>query len=281
MTNEPYLEITLPVSQADQDLAVAMLSTLGFDGFEQRPDVLIAFIPERSAGENIPESIEEELAAVGIRLTGMSRRRIEPQNWNATWEAGIQPFRVGDFFIKPDWREEQPEPGEILLIITPKMAFGTGNHETTRLILRHLPGLVVQNRSVIDVGMGTGILSIAAVKSGASLAFGFDIDEWSVLNANENAVLNHVEEAVRFVKGSFDTLGPVEQAETVFANLQRHIIIEFQTQLANSVLPGGKLVLSGILIHEVDEIRRLPAFSALQELLRDTDGEWAMLVLEK
>jgi ribosomal protein L11 methyltransferase len=162
------------------------------------------------------------------------------------------------------------------------MAFGTGSHETTRLILEAFPTLITPGASVLDVGTGTGILSIAAVRYGASSAYGFDIDDWSVLNANENAALNGVLESTTFVLGTFATLeGQIQPADVVFANLQRHIIVELQQKLVQAMRPHGKLVLSGILSHETDFIREQPAFAMLYETSRKILNDWAMLILEK
>jgi ribosomal protein L11 methyltransferase len=207
---------------------------------------------------------------------------IQPQNWNAVFEASIEPLIVGPFYVRPEWRTEPAPAGQIELIITPKMAFGTGSHETTRLILEAFPTLITPGASVLDVGTGTGILAIAAVRYGASSAYGFDIDEWSALNAKENAALNGVLESTTFVLGTFATLeGQIQPADVVFANLQRHIIVELQQKLVQAMRPHGKLVLSGILSHETDFIRELPAFAMLHETSRKTIGDWAMLILEK
>jgi ribosomal protein L11 methyltransferase len=283
MTNEVYLEYRFELQGEDQELAVAVLSEIGYEGFEQQYDALIGYVPKSVVSENaFPETLKDAFRSVNLMVPAFRVAEIQPQNWNAVFEASIEPLIVGPFYVRPEWRTEPAPAGQIELIITPKMAFGTGSHETTRLILEAFPKLITPGNSVLDVGTGTGILAIAAVRYGASSAYGFDIDEWSALNAKENAALNGVLESTTFVLGTFATLeGQLQPADVVFANLQRHIIVELQQKLVQSMRPHGKLVLSGILSHETDFIRELPAFAMLHETSRKTIGDWAMLILEK
>jgi ribosomal protein L11 methyltransferase len=283
MTNDIYRAYTFELAGDDQDLAVAVLTEIGFEGFEQKYDQLIGYVPDvTAAADTFLSLLKEAFRSVNLGIPSFTQEIIQPQNWNATFEAGIEPLGAGPFYIRPEWRTDPTPSGKTLLIITPKMAFGTGSHETTRLILEAFPSLITPGISVLDVGTGTGILAIAAVKSGSGKAFGFDIDEWSALNANENAAMNGVAEKTTFVQGTFSSLREdIHSASLVFANLQRHIIIELQQDLEHALLPHGKLVLSGILSHEIDEIRNQPAFSALTEVKRATLGDWAMLILQK
>ncbi len=147
-----------------------------------------------------------------------SEEIVADQNWNEQWEETISAQTIGRFYVKPTWDNSTVPPDKILLEIDPKMSFGTGYHETTRLMLRFLPDVLEEGDHVIDAGTGTGILSIAAIKLGAKSAFAFDIDEWSINNTLENIILNGVSKKITVREGSSEVILGEEKADVLLAN---------------------------------------------------------------
>lgn len=276
-TEQIYLEIkiTLPVDY--HELFIAELMDLDFDGFEQFDDYLLAYIPASRYNDVSREHLEKLVASLPVagRLDG--ERVYEPQNWNEQWEQTIQPMQVGKFYIRPTWTPVQTPDGLVLLEIDPKMAFGTGYHETTRLMLRMLPNCDVANAQVLDVGTGTGVLAIAALKIGAAHAFGFDIDEWSYVNATENAYLNGVNERFEIKEGSFEVIPAAKTYDLVLANVNRNMLLSTSRQITDQVATGGTLVLSGLLDVDEEAIMNNDDYAALDHVERMQENEWICL----
>ena len=164
------LEFELPDELHEQ--FIAELMDQDFYGFEQLDNKLIAFIESPRYNDTTREFIEQ-MISLFPNVSFREVESIEEKNWNEVWEQTIQPQRVGNFLVKPTWSNEKAKMSEILLEIDPKMAFGTGYHETTRLMLRQFSMLDFADKVVMDAGTGTGILAIASIKSGASRAVGF------------------------------------------------------------------------------------------------------------
>ena len=242
-----YLKLVIQIANKYQEPLIAELFDMGFDGFEQRDDQIITYVQKENFGISDRERIDMLLAAYPDGGFIESEEVVADQNWNQQWEETIKAQTVGSFFIKPTWSQEAVPQDKILLEIDPKMSFGTGYHETTRLILQLLPDVIADNDFVIDAGTGTGILSIAAIKLGAHHAFAFDIDEWSISNTKENILLNEVGESIAVEKGSSEVLSQKSKADVVLANIERNTIIDLFSDLDAALKKGGMIVLSGLL----------------------------------
>lgn len=276
-TIEPYLALTLRVDDELHELLIAEIMDLGFEGFEQEPQHLVAYLPQRAYAASMEEELDQKLKRWSKEFGVIHIQEHEPKNWNEIWEASIKPVEAGAFFLIPSWYNGAINTRVKTLVIEPKMAFGTGHHETTKLMLEEISAIDCAGKSVLDVGTGTGVLAIAALVQGAQHAFGFDIDEWSEQNAQENAVLNGVEDRFTIKIGSFETVAPEQRFDLVLANLQRHIILENAEALLSTVKKGGTLLLSGILTHEVDQIRTSSLFRNLPTPKVKSMGEWVMM----
>ena len=187
-----YICLNISLKEEFQEIFIAELFDMDFEGFEQEGDVLTASIKASELDDYMREEIEDMLTAFGDGAYIINEEIVEPQNWNELWEKSIKPQEIGKFYVRPTWAPPVEDPEKIELVIDPKMAFGTGYHATTRLILEWLPDVINTDDVILDAGTGTGILGIAALKLGAKSAFGFDIDEWSEENAIENIALNHI-----------------------------------------------------------------------------------------
>jgi ribosomal protein L11 methyltransferase len=272
--------LTVALPDAYHELLIAELADLGFDAFEQEDGAVVAHGPAAVWTGVAREAVEEWLHVRGLPVA-ITERTMLAVNWNARWEATVRPIPVGPFVVAPTWAEVPPEhAGKTLLLIDPKMSFGTGYHESTRLALRFLPGLVRGGERVLDAGTGTGILAIAALRLGAREALGFDIDPWSTENAAENAALNGVSDRFEVREGSVEVVAETG-FDLVLANIHLEVLRELLPLLVEKLADGGRLVLAGLL-----EMQREPMVEAAEAAgltLYDeaTEGEWWACVCEK
>jgi ribosomal protein L11 methyltransferase len=278
-TSYIQLEISLPADL--HEIIIAELSDMDFEGFDQQGDVLLAWIPSPGFDDVKRERIEEILIRIGGGANIISVKEEEPRNWNSIWEESIQPMQVGRFYITPTWGKKEETGRLITLLIDPKMAFGTGYHETTRIILRLLPDFINGQESVLDAGTGTGILAIASIKLGAKQAFGFDIDEWSFQNATENILLNEVADNVTIKLGSEETIPHGQHFEVVIANINRNILIEMAPVLCNAVENNGMLLLSGLLHSDEQSILNNEHFALLKHVKTERENDWIGMAFRK
>lgn len=268
-----YIKLVIAIADEYQELLIAELFDMGFDGFQQQDDKLITYITKEDFGVGDREQIKQLLAGFSENSFIESEELVGDQNWNEQWEQTIRAQEIGPFFIKPTWDTKPVPEDKILLEIDPKMSFGTGYHETTRLILNLLPQLIHQNDRVIDAGTGTGILSIASIKLGAAEVFAFDIDDWSIKNTQENILLNGVEDRITVKQGSSEVIPPNTKADVLLANIERNVIIELLPDFIDVLKKGGDLVLSGLLESDrQDLVSRLEPAAEIVNIVQE--NEW-------
>lgn len=277
------LDIALAEEYHDVFLGYLLLEEFQFVGTEQTADAYQLYI-EMADEQAFAEYLKalESLMSHYDMGTLVGHSLLEDKNWNEEWEKGLRSVDVPPFFIKPDvWKGAVPEE-RIVLRINPKMAFGTGYHETTRLVLSMIPEYCTKGCSVIDAGAGTGVLSIAALKIGAKVALGFDIDPWSKVNAEENARLNQVEDSFEVYLGSVEQLQGKEKADLVMANINRNALVELLPDISQYVKSNGILVLSGLLESDKDDIMSLELLeSNYKPINYKNEGEWIALAFKK
>lgn len=276
-----YLEITIEIPSEYQEILISELLDHDFDGFEQNDNYLLAYIPHALFNDVTRTFLETWTILQSFPCSVISEKIYEPQNWNESWEKTIKPMTIGQFFLRPTWAAEPTPENKVLLEIDPKMAFGTGYHETTRLMLRFLPDVISKGDTVLDIGTGTGILAIAAIKLGAQHAFGFDIDEWSSVNATENAYLNNVSSQFVVKEGSFDIIPENTVYNVVLANVNRNMLLSTSAQITNRVKPGGQLLLSGLLDSDEDTILGNPHYATLTHKETIRENEWISIHFER
>jgi ribosomal protein L11 methyltransferase len=195
-------------------------------------------------------------------------------NWNAAWEATIQPIRVPPFIIRPSWSAASEQDAEMIeLVIDPKMSFGTGYHETTRLVLRAISDVLRPGHSVLDAGSGTGILAVAACKLGAARVVAFDFDEWCAINAAENFLRNDCANKITWFTGTMSAVPP-DQFDLIVANINRSVLIEILQELKTRLLPNGHVVLAGLLLSDRELMLKVIGDTGLTVVAEDSEGEW-------
>ncbi len=245
------------------------------------------YLPVDDQLEGRRQRIEEALYFLG-RIHPLSEPQFTPlaeTNWAEAWKQHYRPIAVGRRLrIVPAWITP-PDDGRLTIHIDPGMAFGTGTHPTTQLCLELLEEHCSQRCDLLDIGCGSGILSIAALKLGAGRAFGVDTDPDAVAAAVENARRNGVSDRAAFAVGSLDVIRrgafPVRQAPLVVANILAHILIRLLDDgLADLVAPDGRLLLSGILEEQIPQMEAALQRHALQVSDRRQIEDWIALAVE-
>ncbi len=274
-----YIRLHIHIPAQYQEILIAELFDRDFDGFEQESDMLIASVPANLFDDVKREEIEQILFGIG-EAELLQEELVTPQNWNKNWEATIKPQTLGKFYVRPTWGVPVDEKtGLTEILIDPKMAFGTGYHATTRLILGFLPDIIEKGDTVLDAGTGTGILGIAALKLGAGSVFGFDIDEWSKANAEENIQLNKVHN-FQVELGSVEVIPDNAVYDVILANINRNALAQLLPALLRYLKPGGKIMLSGLLDTDEEFMLGQPSVSKLTYLETRQEQEWIALLLK-
>ncbi|MCC5940991.1 MAG: 50S ribosomal protein L11 methyltransferase [Balneolaceae bacterium] len=275
-----YLKFEFNLIDDLHEIIIAELMDLDFYGFEQFDDRLIAYV-EKSRFNDSHRELIEQMIAVYPEASFSELDEVEEQNWNETWEKTIQPQKIGNFLVKPTWALQKPTDDEILLEIDPKMAFGTGYHATTRLILRQLSEIDFRGKRVMDAGTGTGILAIASVKLGAKRAIGFDFDPWSKENAFENTVINQVQNKVDIRFGGIEQISRDEIFDVTLANINRNVILEIIPFLVEHTVNGGSILLTGLLDSDEEIVREKLSSQPVQITDLQQENEWILFQIEK
>lgn len=231
-------------------------------------------------------SLQERLSHLSLRLSELSvcwqTREVREEDWATAWQAYYKPVRVGKHIVvKPSWEDYIARVGETVIELDPGMAFGCGTHATTAMCLTLLEELVLGCTVVYDVGTGSGILAVAAALLGARQVIAVDIDELAVRTAQDNAERNGVSKQVLAVQGNLlDNLAG-GQADLIMANIIADAIIQLAPEAAAALKPGGKLIVSGIIIERADEVRRALDDAGLAPKQELTEGEWIAMVYQK
>ncbi|RFS19760.1 50S ribosomal protein L11 methyltransferase [Chitinophaga silvatica] len=268
-----HIAITIQVNDTLTDLLIAQLSEIGFEGFEEQEQKLIAYIPADDLQE---EALNDILAPHGITYT---KEIIQPVNWNAVWESNFQPVLVDDFCgIRAEFHDAfNPKP-DYEIVITPKMAFGTGHHATTSSMIRLMETLPVKGKRVFDFGTGTGILAILAEMMGASVIDAIDYDEWAVNNTRENIEANGMTKTKVW---QADTLTDISSTyDIILANINCNILLQFMGEMKRILAENGQLLLSGILTTDEPQITEAAAAVGLQLTHKIEKDNWLALQFE-
>jgi ribosomal protein L11 methyltransferase len=213
------------------------------------------------------------------RVIPLSVQRVPSQDWNEAWTRSVKPLRIGRLVIRPSWEPVVLGPQDIEIVLDPKQAFGTGHHATTRMLLEWLQEDIRGGEQVLDVGTGSAILAMAAVKLGAASVIGVEIDSVAVDCAREYVVQNGLNDQIEIVCGTLADLpqGRGTIADLVLANLDRQTVLDLADDLACSALRGASLMVSGILIEQQTEIVDRLSSLGLVCLERREDEGWVAM----
>ena len=260
------------------EILMAEIAEAGFDTFMETEKGFEAFAEGEKFNSELIASIKEKYNHVSPLL--FFQDKVQKQNWNEEWEKNVEPIFVEDqCLVRASFHKiEKKYPYEI--VITPKMSFGTGHHQTTYLMLKNQMRISHQDKMVMDAGCGTAILSIMASKLGAQKIEAFDIDEWSVINGVENAEINHCTNiAIR--QGKITNLKFENRFDLILANINRNILLDEMNYYSQALMPGGQLLLSGFYEKDIPDLKQEAKKFGLTEIARDSRESWACLLLQK
>jgi ribosomal protein L11 methyltransferase len=286
-----WVELTVHTSLLAEDAVANILIEEGSGGvvFSEQPNRLR---PTRAAQAYFPfdDDLEPRLLRVKTRIHDLRGfgldpsparlilRQVEDRDWAEAWKKFFKPIVIGDIVVKPSWETfERTSPGQIILELDPGMAFGTGTHATTQLCLELLQKYVRPGDKVLDIGTGSGILSIAAAMLGASRVVGLDVDQLAVSVARENIRRNGVADRVSIYRG--DSLGSLRfRPNVVVANILANTVIAFAPAVAEMLAEGGVYITSGIVNERKAEVAGSLTGAGLNVVETLSQGEWAAVV---
>ncbi|MDE6258437.1 MAG: 50S ribosomal protein L11 methyltransferase [Muribaculaceae bacterium] len=277
-----YLSVRVdlsPCSTDATDLAAAFLADAGFESFEPDESGLTAYIRASEDGEKLAkEALQDFPFEAEIAI---SSEFIKGEDWNSEWEKNyFKPILIDDLCVVHSTFHKDVPSAKYDIVIDPKMAFGTGHHDTTSQMMRHILSLPLEGKSVIDMGTGTGILSFLAKMRGAENVTGIEIDKPAYENAVDNASLNNCD--VRFIHGDASVLSEISAADFLFANINRNIILADIDRYASVLNPGGTMLLSGFYEEDIPLIMEAANKYGLKEESRlVSEAGWTALRLSK
>ena len=281
-----YTEITFhltPYSEEAAEIITASLGEAGFDSFSYTDDGLKGYIP---SAQFQPEVLTALHALPLFSDRGSLRwevEEIENQDWNKRWEESFSPIRVGNRIVVRAGFHAPEEGIEYDIVIDPKMSFGTGHHATTALMLETILDLQPHFKgiTVLDMGCGTAILSIMAIKAGAKQVTGIDIDEWAYHNAFENLATNRID-GVDILIGDAGLLeaSPLHY-DVILANINRNILLEDMPRYTSVLKEGGLLIMSGFYLSDLPMIQERAAGLGLTLHSHKTREEWTVAIFNK
>ena len=268
-----------PYSSDASDMVAALAGEAGFETFEETDTGLKGYVQQSLFSEEVLQEALADFPFEGVSIS-YAIREAENRDWNEQWEQeGFEPITIKDRLVIHDGRHLPEESFPVAIEIDAKLAFGTGTHETTRMICATLLDSDLQGKRILDCGTGTGILSICALKFGAREAIGYDIDEWSADNARHNAVINRVDDRFQSLLGDATILNKVEGSfDLILANINRNILLADMPLFREKMAPGAQLILSGFYTADCQMLMEKAASLGLRLLSQKEDHDWACLV---
>ena len=269
------LHVTCPADFTE--ILMAEIAEAGFDTLMEVENGFEAFCEEENFNKDLLKDVKGRYSFVSPLQFDF--QKVEKQNWNEEWEKNVEPIIVDDrCLVRAEFhRIEKKYPYEI--IITPKMSFGTGHHQTTHLMLKAQLDIDHQNKTVMDAGCGTAILSIMAGKRGAKSVEAFDIDEWSVINGKENIENNH-QHNINIRQGKISDLSFDGKFDIILANINKNVLMSEIETYSKYLNDGGLLLLSGFYEKDIDDLNNAASAYGLTEVKRDARESWASLLLK-
>ena len=274
-----YTELTFHISPYVEDIAdaiIAELGDLGYDSFSYSDNGFKAYIPSKNFDEEQVKSLEILSFFQALYTITWEKTEIENQDWNKIWEENFTPILVQDQILVRAGFHPTLENIEHEIIIDPKMSFGTGHHATTALMLETILDMKTDfsGKKVLDMGCGTGILSIMAAQTGAQSVTGIDIDEWAYNNAMENIATNNMNN-IRILIGDATLLDGQEHYDIILANINRNILLNDMKQYITCMHPGSELYMSGFYVDDIAVIREEAEKNGLAFVHYKEKNRWA------
>ncbi|WP_296622085.1 50S ribosomal protein L11 methyltransferase [Marivirga sp.] len=277
-----YISLEVNCQEDFIEIFMAELAEIGFSTFQEKEEGsgLFAYSEEN---QNIEASQIEGLFQQYESLTSVTYElgTVEKENWNSDWEKNYQPIEVEDkILVRADFHSSNPQfPIEI--VVTPKMSFGTGHHETTFQMLNLMHDMDLKGKLVLDAGCGTGILAILASIKGAKEVDAYDIDDWAVENTNENFSLNSIENSnYKIWKGEVNSVPHKAVYDLILANINKNILLADIQHLQKHIKKDGFLMLSGFYEDDIQDILNECDKFSLKLVNQSVRNQWSALLLK-
>jgi ribosomal protein L11 methyltransferase len=252
-----------------RDRALAALFEIGSEGVHETGDELVTHFPGDTDAEMVRAALIEADPSAHVTAT-----LIPGVDWAEEWKKGVGAHELGALSIVPPWLADGRD-AKRTIVIEPEMAFGTGEHQTTRGVVRLLPDVIRQGDRVADLGSGSAVLSIAAALLGAVQVTAIEIDHDSIANAGENVRRNGVGDRVTVIEGDASILLPlIAPVRVVLANIISSVLLEMLPTIASSLTPDGEAILSGILVEEREMMLNAFDDAGWAVLAEDVEGLW-------
>jgi ribosomal protein L11 methyltransferase len=265
-----------PDTTENREILVAMLSDLAFESFDESEEQVMGYIP----GESVDLEEIDSITSLLPFSIATENELIPDKNWNEVWEKNyFKPLLIGNRCLVRAPFHTEFEPAEFELVIEPKMAFGTGNHETTTLVAEQILNMDLTGKTVLDMGCGTGILGMLASLKGAKSVTAIDIDTWSFESTVENARLNNILN-LEAKLGDANLLGS-ETFEIIFANIHKNVIVNDLPVYESVLQSGGNLYLSGFYTHDMPDVKAKAESLGLVETGFQEKNNWVVYSFEK
>lgn len=274
-----YFEVTFkttPCNSTVNDLLCAFLGEIGYESFVEECDGIKGYVQQATFDE---EALQSAIANIPMENVTISYEPhlMEDKNWNEEWEKNFfQPIVIGDRCVIHSTFHKDVPKAEVEILINPQMAFGTGHHETTSLILQELLDAELKDKSVLDMGCGTSILAILAAMKGAKPITAIDIDTWCVENSKENIALNKVEN-IQVELGDATLLQGREAFDVIIANINRNILLNDLASYTACMHQGSEIYMSGFYISDIPLIREKAESLGLTFTQQKDKNNWAVV----
>ena len=272
-----YIELAFETSASLHELYIALLIGEGIEYFQEEDNMLLAYLPETEWTEEREQSIRTLLMERIGTIPPYKANFMADRNWNAEWEAHLQPIEISDrLLIVQKNKEITAKPGQIVIEINPKMSFGTGYHATTRLMLKQMEALDLKDKKIIDIGTGTGVLAIAARKLGNNNPiFAFDNNAWSVENAIENIKENNAPDiTIELLDAEEELIVKLQQGyDLILANINKNVIDRI-LPVIRKYTPQATVLLSGILVYDEPWLKKLLKRLSYEIVQTIYEDEW-------
>ena len=274
-----YIEVDIEIEKSEvfSDIVVARLNEIEFETFLENDNGVRCYIQAKLFDKN---KLDIELDKIKqYTKLNFNINHVAQKNWNEEWEKNFKPVQINSHCLIRSEFHNNSGNFKDEIIITPKMSFGTGHHATTFLMINELYNLDLNDKSILDMGSGTGVLSIVASKNGAKQVVGIDIDEWAFQNSIDNAKLNNTEN-ISFLHGDINLIEN-QGFDIILANINRNIIEKDIEEYYNLLSDKGDLLISGFLVEDVDFIINLSINNRFNVINKKNKGQWSMVHLRK
>ena len=269
-----HFELSDPIPWSE--ILITYLAQIDFESFEQNDIGVEAYIQKPQFSEDKVKEILEDIHTE----VSFNHKEIEDENWNAEWEKNFSPIYIDNLCIIRAPFHEKEEGFDQEIIINPQMSFGTGHHQTTYLIMKAMFGTDFENKTVLDMGSGTGILAILAEKLGCKEAIAIDIDEWAYHNTIDNLELNRCSK-IEVKEGGAELLVHNDKYDTVLANINRNILTNDMEYYAKSMKKGAVIYFSGFYTSDISIIEKSANSHGLTMIDSAEREGWAMVTFSK